>query len=163
MTAGSPPYFSAGRSQVPIIPYKGNRPPYEATRLVREVEALRVLAHPMRQRIVRYLRQVGPATPTSLAKELSENSGIMSYHLRHLTDYGFVQEVTRRGQGSERWWQVAPKQLWIPRGGLSPEARAEARESGLWPMIWKTSSGTVRHAEPWASGAAGPGPSSGPG
>jgi DNA-binding transcriptional ArsR family regulator len=99
---------------------------------VREVEALRVLAHPMRQRILRYLRQVGPATSTSLAKELGENSGIMSYHLRQLADYGFVQEATGRGQGRERWWQVAPKQLWIPRGGLSLEAQAEA--SGIRPM-----------------------------
>jgi DNA-binding transcriptional ArsR family regulator len=103
-------------------------PPHE----VREVEALRVLAHPMRQRILRYLRQVGPATSTSLAKELGENSGIMSYHLRQLAEYGFVQEVTGRGQGRERWWQVVPRQLWIPRGDLSPEAQAEA--SGIRPM-----------------------------
>jgi DNA-binding transcriptional ArsR family regulator len=99
---------------------------------VREVEALRMLAHPMRQRILRYLRQVGPATATSLAKELGENSGIMSYHLRQLAEYGFVQEVTGRGQGRERWWQVGPEPLWIPREGLSPEARAEV--SGLQPM-----------------------------
>jgi DNA-binding transcriptional ArsR family regulator len=99
---------------------------------VRDVEALRVLAHPMRQRILRYLRQTGPATSTSLAKELGENSGIMSYHLRQLAEYGFVQEVTGRGQGRERWWQAAPEPLWIPREGLSPEARAEA--SGIRPM-----------------------------
>src|SRR6202167_2533200 len=98
---------------------------------VREVEALRVLAHPMRQRILRYLRQAGPATSTSLAKELGENSGIMSYHLRQLAEYGFVQEVTGRGQGRERWWQAAPGPLWIPREGLSPEAQAEA--SGMRP------------------------------
>lgn len=98
---------------------------------VREVEALRVLAHPMRQRILRHLRQAGPATSTSLAADLGENSGIMSYHLRQLAEYGFVQEVTGRGQGRERWWQIAPEPLWIPREGLSPEARAEA--SGMRP------------------------------
>ena len=99
---------------------------------VREVEALRVLAHPMRQRILRYLRQGGPATSTSLARDLSENSGIMSYHLRQLAEYGFVQEVAGRVQGRERWWQAAPRKVWIPREGLGPEARAEA--SGLRPM-----------------------------
>jgi DNA-binding transcriptional ArsR family regulator len=98
---------------------------------VREAEALRVLAHPMRQRILRYLRQVGPATSTSLAKELGENSGIMSYHLRQLAEHGFVREVTGRGQGRERWWEAAPRPLWIPRAGLSPEAQAEA--SGMRP------------------------------
>jgi DNA-binding transcriptional ArsR family regulator len=93
---------------------------------VRDVEALRVLAHPMRQRILRYLRQAGPATSTTLAQELGENSGIMSYHLRQLAQYGFVQEVAERGRGRERWWQVTPQPLWIPREGLSPEAQAEA-------------------------------------
>jgi DNA-binding transcriptional ArsR family regulator len=96
---------------------------------VRDVEALRVLAHPMRQRILRYLRQAGPATSTTLAAALGENSGIMSYHLRQLAEYGFVQEVPERGQGRERWWQVSPEPTWIPREGLSPEAQAEA--SGL--------------------------------
>jgi DNA-binding transcriptional ArsR family regulator len=99
---------------------------------VRDVEAMRVLAHPTRQRILRFLRQTGPATSTSLGKEFGENSGIMSYHLRQLAEYGFVQEVTGRGQGRERWWQVAPEPPWIPREGVSPEARAEG--SGLRPM-----------------------------
>jgi DNA-binding transcriptional ArsR family regulator len=101
---------------------------------VREVEALRVLAHPMRQRILRYLHQAGPATSTTLARDLGENSGIMSYHLRQLAEYGFVQEIPERGQGRERWWRVTPEPLWIPREGLSPEAQAEAaglRSPGL--------------------------------
>jgi DNA-binding transcriptional ArsR family regulator len=101
---------------------------------VREVEALRVLAHPMRQRILRYLRQAGPATSTTLARDLGENSGIMSYHLRQLAEYDFVQEIAERGQGRERWWQVTPGPLWIPREGLSPEARAEASGLGLQPL-----------------------------
>jgi DNA-binding transcriptional ArsR family regulator len=93
---------------------------------VRDVEALRVLAHPMRQRILRYLRRAGPATATTLARELGENSGIMSYHLRQLAEYGFLEDVAERGRGRERWWQVAPQAVWIPREGLSPEAQAEA-------------------------------------
>ncbi len=102
-------------------------PPHE----VRDVEALRVLAHPMRQRILRYLRRVGPATSTTLARDLGENSGIMSYHLRQLAEHGFVKEIAGHGRGRERWWQVAPEPVWIPREGLSPEAQAEA--SGLLP------------------------------
>ena len=101
---------------------------------VRDVEALRVLAHPMRQRILRYLRQAGPATSTTLARDLGENSGIMSYHLRQLAEFGFVAEVAGRGQGRERWWQAASAPLWIPREGLSVEAQAEVaglRLSGL--------------------------------
>ena len=100
-------------------------------REVRDVEELRALAHPMRQRILRRLYQAGPATSTTLARDLGENSGIMSYHLRLLAEHDFVREVTGRGQGRERWWQVSPQPVWIPREGLSIEARAEV--SGLQP------------------------------
>lgn len=98
---------------------------------VRDVEELRTLAHPMRQRILRRLHQAGPATSTTLARDLGENSGIMSYHLRLLAEHDFVREVTGRGQGRERWWQVSPRPVWIPREGLSIQAQAEV--SGLQP------------------------------
>jgi DNA-binding transcriptional ArsR family regulator len=100
-------------------------------REVRDVEELRALAHPMRQRILRRLAQAGPATSTTLARDLGENSGVMSYHLRLLAERDFVREVSGRGQGRERWWQVTPEPFWIPREGLSVEARAEI--SGLQP------------------------------
>ena len=98
-------------------------------REVRDVEELRALAHPVRQRILRHLRQAGPATSTTLARDLGENSGIMSYHLRLLAQHDFVREVAGRGQGRERWWEVSPVPVWIPREGLAIEAQAEA--SGL--------------------------------
>ncbi len=94
-----------------------------------EAEELKAFAHPMRQRILRRLRDAGPATSTTLARDLGENSGIMSYHLRLLDENGFVREVTGRGQGRERWWEVTPEPTWIPREGLSVEAQAEV--SGL--------------------------------
>jgi DNA-binding transcriptional ArsR family regulator len=100
-------------------------------REVRDVEELRALAHPMRQRILRRLHESGPATSTTLARDLGENSGIMSYHLRLLAEHDFVREVAGRGQGRERWWEVSPRPVWIPREGLSIEARAEV--SGLQP------------------------------
>jgi DNA-binding transcriptional ArsR family regulator len=103
-------------------------------REVREVEELRALAHPMRQRILRHLRDAGPATSTTLARDLGENSGITSYHLRLLAEHDFVREVTGRGQGRERWWQASPEPVWIPREGLSVEAQAEL--SGLQPLGW---------------------------
>jgi DNA-binding transcriptional ArsR family regulator len=101
------------------------------SREVRDVEELRALAHPMRQRILRRLAQAGPATSTTLARDLGENSGIMSYHLRLLAEHDFVREISGRGQGRERWWQVTPEPFWIPREGLSVEAQAEI--SGLQP------------------------------
>ena len=94
-------------------------------REVRDVEELRALAHPMRQRILHHLRQAGPATSTTLGRDLGENSGIMSYHLRLLAEHEFVREVAGRGQGRERWWEVSPEPVWIPREGLGTEAQAE--------------------------------------
>ena len=78
---------------------------------------------------MRRLRQAGQATSTTLARDLGENSGIMSYHLRLLAGHDFVREVAGRGQGRERWWEVSPQPVWIPREGLSIEAQAEV--SGL--------------------------------
>lgn len=103
-------------------------------REVRDVEELRALAHPMRQRILRRLHEGGPATSTTLARDLGENSGIMSYHLRLLAGHDFVREVPGRGQGRERWWEASPRPAWIPREGLSVEAQAEV--SGLRPTAW---------------------------
>ena len=100
-------------------------------REVRDVEELRALAHPMRQRILHHLRQAGPATSTTLGRDLGENSGIMSYHLRLLAEHEFVREVAGRGQGRERWWEVSPEPVWIAREGLGTEAQAEV--SGLAP------------------------------
>jgi DNA-binding transcriptional ArsR family regulator len=96
--------------------------PHEVT----DVAALRALAHPMRQRILRHLHETGPATSTTLAHDLGGNSGIMSYHLRLLAEHGFVDEVPERAHGRERWWQASPGPVWIGREKLSEEARAEA-------------------------------------
>ncbi len=98
-------------------------------REVRDVEELRALAHPMRQRILHHLRRTGPATSTTLGRDLGENSGIMSYHLRLLAEHDFVREIAGRGQGRERWWEVSSRPVWIPREGLGIEAQAEV--SGL--------------------------------
>ena len=97
-------------------------PPHDIT----DVAALRALAHPLRQRILRHLHKTGPATSTTLAQDLGGNSGIMSYHLRLLAEHGFVEEVAERGHGRERWWRASQGSQWIARDQLSEEARAEA-------------------------------------
>ncbi len=51
--------------------------------------------------ILRRLREAGPATSTTLARGLGQNSGIMSYHLRLLAEHDFVREAAGRGQGRE--------------------------------------------------------------
>ena len=68
--------------------------------------ALRVLAHPLRARLLSELRINGAATATQLAERLSTNTGATSYHLRKLAEVNLVVE-TGEGTGKQRFWQAA--------------------------------------------------------
>ena len=71
-----------------------------------DVRAVKVLAHPLRSRLLSALRSGGPATATALAERLGTNSGATSYHLRKLESVGIVEE-TGEGHGKERWWRAS--------------------------------------------------------
>jgi DNA-binding transcriptional ArsR family regulator len=71
-----------------------------------DAQALRVLAHPLRSRLLTELRMEGPATATTLAQALDTNTGATSYHLRKLESVGLVAE-TEGGHGRERVWRAA--------------------------------------------------------
>ena len=68
---------------------------------------IRVLAHPLRSRLLSQLRLSGPATATRLAEVLGTNTGATSYHLRQLAEVGLVAEDAGAGHGRERWWRAA--------------------------------------------------------
>ena len=68
---------------------------------------IRVLAHPLRSRLLGRLRLDGPATATKLAEALGTNTGATSYHLRQLAEAGLVTEEHGSGHGRERWWRAA--------------------------------------------------------
>jgi hypothetical protein len=88
------------------------------------LDAIRLLAHPLRQRMEKEMRN-GPVSATSLAKALGESTGLTSYHLRQLAKYGFVEEVPGHGRGRERWWRFVPKDRRFPeRPDQTPEMRA---------------------------------------
>jgi DNA-binding transcriptional ArsR family regulator len=77
-------------------------------------ESLRVLAHPLRSRLLGALRRGGPATATDLAATLGTNSGATSYHLRKLESVGLVRD-TEEGQGKRRLWGAASEShSWHP-------------------------------------------------
>jgi DNA-binding transcriptional ArsR family regulator len=93
--------------------------------------ALKALAHPLRQRILRQLDRAGPATSTSLAHALGENTGATSYHLRQLADHGFVEDVPDRGRGRERWWRARRQDIrFPPRSTMDADMRATFDEFG---------------------------------
>lgn len=71
-----------------------------------DAAAIKVLAHPLRSRLLSRLRTRGPATATELAATLHTNSGATSYHLRKLESVGLVAD-TGEGQGKRRLWRAA--------------------------------------------------------
>jgi predicted ArsR family transcriptional regulator len=79
----------------------------ELRRVHLSARQIRVLAHPLRARLLSQLRRNGPATATRLAERLGTNTGATSYHLRQLADVGLVTEDTAAGHGRERWWRSA--------------------------------------------------------
>src|SRR5215210_1122250 len=71
-----------------------------------DAQAIKVLAHPLRSRVLSRLRTAGPATATDLAAALSTNTGATSYHLRKLESVELVTD-TGEGEGKRRLWRAS--------------------------------------------------------
>ena len=141
------------------------------TTLHLDARAIRVLAHPLRSRLLWALRTGGPATATALARKLGTNTGATSYHLRKLAEVGLVEE-TAEGTGKQRFWAAAQdSHSWRnTRFDADPDARASAgwlrrqqltyfvervegweRERERWPESWRdaaTMSDVILEVEP---------------
>ncbi len=119
--------------------------------------AVRVLAHPLRSRLLGALRLHGPANATALAERLGTNTGATSYHLRKLAEVDLVVE-TDEGHGKQRFWAAAQEShSWRnTRFDADPDARAAAgwlrqqqlrylverveeweQERVRWPEAWR--------------------------
>ena len=86
--------------------YMSDFSPSTYTGMVLDARAVKVLAHPLRSRVLSRLRTAGPATATELAAALSTNTGATSYHLRKLESVGLVTD-TGEGEGKRRLWRAA--------------------------------------------------------
>lgn len=108
---------------------------------------LRILAHPLRSRLLTALRTDGPATATKLAEAMGTNTGATSYHLRQLAAVGLVVEEAGQGRGRERWWRAAHHSHgWQPGAfAADPDDRAAA----TWLSEYHVSEMTTRLAS-WA-------------
>lgn len=123
--------------------------------------ALKVLAHPLRSRLLSALRRGGPATATDLATELSTNSGATSYHLRKLESVGLVAD-TGEGEGKRRLWKAATESHQYEPSDFAGDEDAETALNWLvrdytrhfaeqfekwlaveeaWPLEWRNAAG----------------------
>lgn len=131
-----------------------------------DATALKVLAHPLRARLLSALRREGPATATELAAELGTNSGATSYHLRRLADVGLVRD-TGRGEGRRREWESAAEVTsWAPSDFEPDDEDAQValdwlehtyfrqfvqryeswlEHRGQWPAGWQDAAGADDH------------------
>ncbi|HEX6877520.1 MAG TPA: helix-turn-helix domain-containing protein [Nocardioidaceae bacterium] len=112
--------------------------------------ALRVLAHPLRTRLLSLLRADGPATATTLARALDTNTGATSYHLRKLAEVGLVEE-TADGRGRERWWRAAHDMHSWSVSDFVGQPDAEAAREWLEGEYFRS---FTEHMERWVAEAA---------
>ncbi len=122
-----------------------------------DARAVKVLAHPLRSRLLSALRIAGPATATTLAERLGTNTGATSYHLRKLESVGLVEE-TGEGHGRERWWRASTDMHSFTQRDVAYDADGQAAadwlrryylrsflerygawldEHAAWPLEWQ--------------------------
>lgn len=99
-------------------------------RVISDIEALKALAHPLRQRMLARLQQRGSATSADLAVECGVDRGAASYHLRQLERFGFVEDDDARSGGRRRYWRSVPQDMRLPTSADGSEVAAVAREIG---------------------------------
>ena len=78
-------------------------------RQLTDAREIRALAHPVRMALLEALAREGPLTATAAGELLGESPANMSFHLRTLAKYGFVEEAPG-GAGRQRPWRRVPVQ-----------------------------------------------------
>jgi predicted ArsR family transcriptional regulator len=74
-------------------------------RRVRDVDALKALAHPLRTALLGHLLSTGPRTASECAETVGSSASNCSYHLRQLAKFGFVERADT-SDGRERPWRA---------------------------------------------------------
>lgn len=122
----------------------------------------RVIAHPMRSRILAHLRLHGGSTSAELARALGTHTGATSYHVRVLESAGLVED-TGLGNAKTRVWALvdesddtddanagdaleflddadADDARWLEHDFIthvSERAHAWVDEQDAWPYVWQ--------------------------
>ncbi|WP_327589089.1 helix-turn-helix domain-containing protein [Nonomuraea sp. NBC_00507] len=131
---------------------------------INDPQVLKVVAHPLRVRLLGLLRTDGPATASELGRKVGESSGSTSYHLRELFKYGFIEEDDEQRDGRERRWRS--RHRYTSWDAVEMSGTAEGREAvrimhlrqvemvgrvmeefdlADWPREWVDASGMSDH------------------
>ncbi len=104
---------------------------------ITDPRTLRAIAHPIRMRLYEVLTTGGPATAAKLSAYVQGAPGSLSYHLRELAEYGFIEEAPDPGRDKrERWWRAIPGGVrWSPADFLANPAQREALASANQALV----------------------------
>lgn len=92
--------------------------------VISDPQAIRALAHEARLEVLEELfASQSTRTATELASRCNLTPSAMSYHLRALEKYGYVERAANEGDGRERRWKAAGDQLVV--GSLSGSSAAK--------------------------------------
>jgi DNA-binding transcriptional ArsR family regulator len=82
---------------------------------IENLEQLRVLADPLRMRILEQLVQ-RPMTMSQLGDAFGESTAKMHYHVRELEKFGFIKLVEKRERGGfiEKYYRAVAKDVRVP-------------------------------------------------
>jgi len=80
----------------------------DESRVLTDPRAIRALAHPARLTVLDLLAGGRELTATACAEAADISPSAMSYHLRALEKWGFVERADSSGDGRERPWRAAP-------------------------------------------------------
>ena len=78
-------------------------------KLVTDLAALKIVAHPLRARLLGALRMHGPATASELGRRFDESSGSTSYHLRELAKHDFVELDPEQHNARDKRWRATAR------------------------------------------------------
>ena len=95
--------------------------------VVEDIEALQVLGHPLRVRILEALREPGSAA--TVAREVGETRQKVNYHLKELERVGLIEPVSERRSGNfiETLYEAAARSFLVsPRVAWSDPRRVDA-------------------------------------
>lgn len=91
---------------------------------ITDARALRAMAHPLREKLIYELYARGTARATDLAEALEVPVNLVSFHLRTMAKYGFIEEAP--GEAKDR-----RERVWRPVGefgfDIADELKTEAR------------------------------------
>jgi DNA-binding transcriptional ArsR family regulator len=99
--------------------------PYDSLRRISDARELRALAHPVRMALYEALAVNRSLTATQASRIVGGSPSSVSYHLRTLAKYGYVEESIE-GTGRERPWQMTRVGFSFTENSEDPEANAAA-------------------------------------